>query len=131
MMQNEPQKQREDIEPRPDQKYEKREEAYPEQREVQKEEPRVEGEENVRELLERKAEEMEVTPDIKEDIRTHVASAKTSGDGQATVQRLIQVVRAKGVPFGIKVAKEMDDPYVLDLLHDTLAKDNLYKQYLE
>ena len=129
MMQNEPQKQREDIEPRPEQKYEKREEAYPEQREVQEGEPR--GEENVRELLERKAEEMEVTPDIKEDIRTHVVSAKTSGDGQATVQRLIQVVQAKGIPFAIKVAKEMDDPYVLDLLHDALAKDDLYKQYVE
>lgn len=43
------------------------------------------------------------------------------------IKNLLDIVREKGVVFAVKVAKSMNDPYLLDVLHDVLAKEGYYK----
>ena len=44
------------------------------------------------------------------------------------LQHLLQIAREKGVVYAIQVAKKMNDPYLLDLLHDILAKEGFYQK---
>lgn len=44
------------------------------------------------------------------------------------IEHLLQIVREKGVVFAIQVAKKMNDPYLLDIFHDILAKQGYYKE---
>ena len=37
--------------------------------------------------------------------------------------------KSKGVVYAVNVAKKMDDPFVLDKLHDNLAKEGYYKSF--
>ena len=45
------------------------------------------------------------------------------------IEHLLKIAREKGVVFAIKVAKEMKDPHILDILHDILAKEGYYKDF--
>lgn len=42
------------------------------------------------------------------------------------IEHLLQIAREKGVVFAIQVAKKMNEPYLLDILHDTLAREGFY-----
>jgi len=42
------------------------------------------------------------------------------------IEHLLQMAREKGVLFAIQVAKKMNEPYLLDILHDTLAQEGFY-----
>jgi penicillin-binding protein-related factor A (putative recombinase) len=44
------------------------------------------------------------------------------------IEHLLQIAREKGVTFAIEVAKKMNEPYLLDILHDTLAQEGFYKK---
>ena len=44
------------------------------------------------------------------------------------VEHLLDLAREKGVVFAIQVAKKMGDSYILDILHDILAQEGLYKK---
>jgi len=42
------------------------------------------------------------------------------------IEHLLEIAREKGVVFAIQVAKKMNEPYLLDILHDTLAREGFY-----
>ena len=42
------------------------------------------------------------------------------------IEHLLEIAREKGVVFAIQVAKRMNEPYLLDILHDTLAREGFY-----
>ena len=44
------------------------------------------------------------------------------------IEHLLDLAREKGVVYAIQVAKKMNEPYLLDILHDTLAQEGLYKK---
>jgi hypothetical protein len=44
------------------------------------------------------------------------------------IEHLLQIVKEKGVVFAIQVARKMNDPYLLDILHDILAQEGFYKK---
>ena len=44
------------------------------------------------------------------------------------IEHLLQLAREKGVFFAVQEAKKMNEPYLLDILHDTLAQEGLYKK---
>jgi hypothetical protein len=44
------------------------------------------------------------------------------------IEHLLQITREKGVVFAVQVAKKMNDPYLLDIFHDILAKEGYYKE---
>ena len=42
------------------------------------------------------------------------------------IEHLLKMARERGVVFAIQVAKTMNEPYLLDILHDTLAQEGFY-----
>lgn len=47
------------------------------------------------------------------------------------IKELLILAKTKGVIYAVHVAKKMDDHYILDLLHDMLAKEGYYKNFLK
>ena len=50
-------------------------------------------------------------------------------DEEKKIKKLLELANAKGIIYAVAVAKKMDDPYVLDKLHDTMAAEGLYKNF--
>ena len=46
------------------------------------------------------------------------------------IKLLLAVGEKKGLEFSIKEAKKENDPFLLDIYHDVLAKDGAYKKFL-
>lgn len=47
------------------------------------------------------------------------------------VEHLLQIAKEKGIMFALKVAKDMNDPYILDIFHDTLVREGYYKKFVK
>lgn len=45
------------------------------------------------------------------------------------VKKLVLVAQEKGVMYAVTMAKKMGDPYIMDMLHDSLAAQGLYKKF--
>lgn len=99
-------------------------ESLPETTEVQKE---VEQAEDIKALRE----EIEKT-DIDDSLKLQAQSQAqdmASLDDEKKIKKLLELAQSKGVVYAVTVAKKMDDPYVLDKLHDTMAAEGLYKNF--
>lgn len=53
-------------------------------------------------------------------------SISAQDDEESKIEKLIQLATTKGVIHAVKVAKHMDDNYVLDEFHDRLLMDELH-----
>ena len=102
--------------------------------------------EDVVELENSQKKEQAVTPsDDQQKIREHLESVVLDDDSKMQAQthandlqslettgkleKLLQVAKQKGVIFAVAVAKKMNDPYILDILHDTLANQGHYRNF--
>jgi len=45
------------------------------------------------------------------------------------VKHLLKIAKEKGVVFAVQVARKMNDPFILDILHDSLAQEGFYKDF--
>ncbi len=52
-------------------------------------------------------------------------------DAESQINSLVDLATNKSVVYAIKVAKHLDDNYVLDRLHDSLLVDKLRKMLIE
>lgn len=52
-------------------------------------------------------------------------------DVEVKIQGLVSIAETKGVVHAVKVAKHLEDNYVLDELHDRLLSEELHKALLE
>ena len=75
-------------------------------------------------------EKMDLSDDLKKQANVTAQSIK-SLDLEKKMKQLLELAKQKGVIYAVHVAKNMDDPYVLDMLHDMLAQDGLYKSFLK
>jgi len=100
-------------------------EALPEKPEAQAE-PRQSPEElkNLRETVE--AQELDDSLKLQ---ATKQASQMQSLGEQEKIQQLLDIAKKKGVAYAVHVAKKMDSPYLLDMLHDKLAQEGLFKNF--
>ena len=85
---------------------------------------------SVGEELKKKIEELDLDATAKQQA---VASAQTikSLKDEEKIQHLLEIAKKKGVVYAVAVAKNMDDAFLLDVLHDVLAKEGLYKKFKE
>jgi hypothetical protein len=83
-------------------------------------------ERNVADNLRREIELMETDENLKQEARKKALKIEFLGE-QEKIEHLLDVAREKGVVSAIKTAMEMKDPYLLDALHDILAKEGFYK----
>ncbi len=84
--------------------------------------------EDIKKEIMQEIEKMDLDENVKQSARQH-ATDIGSLQREAKIKKLIALARTKGVIFAINVAKKMNDPYVLDTLHDMLAKEGMYKQF--
>lgn len=100
-------------------------------------EPAAEVKEKERELtpqeIQKVKEEMEKT-DIDDSLKmqaaSHAQDLKKLAEKEK-IKKLLILAREKGIVYAINVAKKMADPYLLDILHDTLAEEGYYKSFLK
>lgn len=72
--------------------------------------------------------------DVPGDLKGHTddtAQSLQSASDDQKVQELLAQAKAKGVVFAVQVAKKLNNPYVLDKLHDTLVANGEYKKFLK
>ncbi|OGZ71997.1 MAG: hypothetical protein A2908_00960 [Candidatus Staskawiczbacteria bacterium RIFCSPLOWO2_01_FULL_38_12b] len=81
-----------------------------------------------REAIRKEIENADLDDSIKMQAQSAANDAKLL-DEQEKLKTLLQTAQQKGVMFALQVAKNMDDPYILDLLHDMLVKGGYYKKF--
>lgn len=82
------------------------------------------------ERISQQAAKAQFTPEEEAEAKKETVKIKKM-DSQGKLQRLLVIARDKGVVFAVKVARDLGDPYALDMLHDVLAKDENYKKLMQ
>lgn len=82
----------------------------------------------VREELEREVAKMELTPELHKEAKKQAQGIQAL-QAKAKLQKLLAIAQEKGISFAVGVVKSMNDPYILDVFHDTLARDELHKKF--
>ncbi|MCX6724036.1 MAG: hypothetical protein NT155_02550 [Candidatus Staskawiczbacteria bacterium] len=75
--------------------------------------------------LRKEIEMMELDENTKKDAEAKAEKIEFLGE-KDKIEHLLQMAREKGVVFAIQVARKMNEPYLLDILHDTLAREGFY-----
>ena len=78
--------------------------------------------------IRREIEMMEVEGNLKEEAKKKAQEIEFLGEKEK-IEHLLKIAREKGIIFAIKSAKEMKDAYILDTLHDILAREGYYKNF--
>lgn len=61
-----------------------------------------------------------------EEVKEEARKAFEKQDAESQVQHLVDVAMNKGVVYAVKVARHLEDNYVLDKFHDQLLADELH-----
>jgi len=77
--------------------------------------------------LRREIETMEMDEKLKEEAKKKALKIEFLGE-QEKIEHLLKIAHEKGIVFAIKTAKATNDPYLLDVLHDVLAREGYYKK---
>lgn len=92
--------------------------------ELDEEEKKMRGE------LEKEMEKIKLSPEVKVQAQKQSEEMKKQSV-KGKIQHLLDLAQTQSVAYAIEVAQKMNDPYLLDLFHDTLAKEGLFKKFLE
>jgi len=105
------------------------EEIYVEKKEeLEKRELLTAKEKIIREQLESEVAKMKLSPQLQDEAQQKAQQIKDL-DKKGQIMRLFQIAEEKGLTFAVEVAKDMKDPYLLDIFHDLLAREGLYKKF--
>ncbi len=103
-------------------------EESPEVLEVSQESPIESPSEEKANDLRQEIENMDLPDDKKDEVENHVKSAGAFEDDKK-IEYLLEVAKNQGVVMAVKTAQKMNDPYLLDLLHDKLTEEGYYKEF--
>lgn len=88
----------------------------------------TEEEKAIKEKLKKEVEMLKLNPQAQDDAQKKARQIKDLG-AEGKLKKLFSVAEEKGLSFAVQVAKDMKDPYILDVFHDLLAKDEYYKKF--
>ena len=94
----------------------------PEKREISAEDKLV------AEKLRKEIDMMELDDNLKDEAKQKAEKISYLAEDDK-IKHLLQVAHEKGVVFAVKMAKSMNDPYLLDIFHDVLAREGLYQKF--
>lgn len=77
--------------------------------------------------LKREIEMMELDDEAKADAEKKAKKIEFLGEKEK-IEHLLEIAKEKGLIFAIQVARKMNEPYLLDILHDTLAREGYYQK---
>ena len=86
--------------------------------------------EKVSEGLKREVELMQMDVNLKQQAEEKASMIHSLADDDK-LKELLRVAKDKGVVYAIQVCKRMNDPYLLDTLHDVLAKEGYYQNFIK
>jgi len=66
-----------------------------------------------------------------DSIKTDAQTVSEAQDAEAKISRLVNLAMQKGVHHAVKVARHLEDNYVLDELHDRLLADELHDELVK
>lgn len=89
----------------------------------------LKGNEIISAELRKEIEMMQLDPKTKGEAEKKSEEIAFLGEKEK-IENLLKIARQKGVIFAIHVARKMNEPYLLDILHDTLASEGYYKDFL-
>ena len=61
-----------------------------------------------------------------EEVKIDAEKAIEKQDAESQIQHLVDIAETKGIIHAVKVAKHLEDNYVLDMFHDRLLSDELH-----
>jgi negative regulator of genetic competence, sporulation and motility len=84
----------------------------------------------ISEELRREIELMQLDENLKKEAEQKSNKVQFLADDDK-LKELIRIAKDKGVIYAIQVCKKMNDPFLLDTLHDILAKEGYYKNFIK
>lgn len=106
------------------------EEWYPEEKEVLEKKELTEKEKEERERLKKEIEKEKLPYEVKIEIQKEAEMIKRK-IARGKIKHLLDLAQTQGIAYAVEVARKMDDPYLLDIFHDILVKEGLYKKFLK
>lgn len=88
---------------------------------LEKKEVAPDKEKTIEEQLRREIAMMELSPELQEEARKKAKKIEFLGEKEK-LERLVALAEEKGPVFSVRVAKEINDPHILDTFHDVLIK---------
>lgn len=82
------------------------------------------------EAIEQELKLMDHDDNLKKESENKAKQIQAMGD-EDKIDNLLKIAKEKGVAYAVKVAKSMNDPYVLDIFHDVLVREGLWKKFKE
>jgi hypothetical protein len=73
---------------------------------------------------------MQVDDNLKKEAEQKANKIQFLADDEK-LKKLLDIAKEKGVVFAIQTAKGMNDPFLLDALHDILAKEGYYHKFVK
>ena len=61
-----------------------------------------------------------------EEVKNDAKEAIEKQDAESQIQHLVDIAENKGIIHAVKVAKHLEDNYILDMFHDRLLSDELH-----
>lgn len=86
--------------------------------------------ENISEGLKREIELMQLDDGLKKQAEEKANKIHSLAD-EDKLKELLKIAQEKGVVYAIQVCKKMNDPYLLDTLHDLLAREGYYQNFIK
>lgn len=105
--------------------YEQSREAVPEKFDISREEA-----EKIKQNLLREVSEMEDIPELKKEAQEKANQIGSFGLDKI-FEHLLEIARQKDLVRAVHVAKNMNNPNVLDSFHDYLVEDGRYKEFIK
>ncbi len=90
----------------------------------------TEDEKIISEELKREIELMQVDDNLKKEAEVKAGKMAFLANDEK-LKKLLEIAKEKGVIFAIDIAKKMNDPFLLDALHDILAKEGYYQKFIK
>jgi CMP-N-acetylneuraminic acid synthetase len=66
-----------------------------------------------------------------DDVKNDAKKVSEKQDADSQIQHLVDIASTKGVLHAVKVARHLEDDYVLDTFHDKLLADELHDALLK
>ncbi len=95
-------------------------EKTPEKKEAERDEKIIAQE------LRREIELMDIDDNLKKQAEQKANKISFLADDDK-LKKLLEIAREKGVLLAVQTAKRMNDPFILDTLHDALSREGYYK----
>lgn len=80
--------------------------------------------------LRKKIETMDLGDDVRQRAKTQSHQIESLKE-EEKIKNLLKITKEKGVVYAVTVAKNMNDPYILDTFHDRLIEEGYYNEFLK